>query len=352
MIMKSKQYQQDVEMTAQLPLDWGKLRRTSILLTGACGLIGSFLIDVLMCRNRLAGEKITVCGVTRNEKKARERFAPYLGEGLSFLEWDVTKPCPKEGAAFDYIIHGASNTHPLAYASDPVGTIGGNILGLWHLMELAVSHMPRRLLLLSSVEIYGENRSGKDSFSEEDLGYLNCNTVRAGYPESKRLSESLCQAFYDQYGVEFVTARLSRVYGPTMRMEDSKALSQFIKNAVRGEDVVLKSEGNQYYSYTYVADAVYALLLILLKGESAEAYNVADEGSDITLRDLAGLLAGQAGTQVVFQVPDSGEKKGYSTATRAILDAGRLKELGYRSLYPIGTGIAHTVSILREIGLR
>lgn len=339
-------------MAAQLPLDWGRLRRSSILVTGACGLIGTFLIDVLMCRNRLAKDQIKICGVTRNRERAREKFAPYLEEGLSFLEWDVTKPCPEDGMDFDYILHGASNTHPLAYASDPVGTIGGNILGLWHLMELAVSHPPKRLLLLSSVEIYGENRSGKDSFSEEDLGYLDCNTVRAGYPESKRLSESLCQAFFDQYGVEFVTARLSRVYGPTMRMEDSKALSQFIKNAVRGEDIVLKSEGKQYYSYTYVADAVYALLLILLNGESGKAYNVADEGSDITLRDLAALLAGQAGTQVVYQLPDTREKKGYSTATRAILDAGRLKELGYAARYPIGTGIAHTVSILRETGLR
>ena len=348
-MIKSKQYKNDVMATAQLPLDWGKLRSTSILLTGACGMIGTFLIDVLMCRNRVWKDNIKICGVTRRKAEAEKKFASCLEEGLSFLEWDVTTPFPKEEEQiWDYMIHGASNTHPLAYSADPVGTIGGNVLGLWNLLEMGRRCLKKRLLFMSSVEIYGENATDIPAFAETDLGYLNCNTLRAGYPESKRLSESLCQAYRSQYGIDFASARLSRVYGPTMREDDSKALSQFIKNAVRGEDIVLKSEGNQYFSYTYVADAAAALLWVLLEGETGEAYNVADERSDITLKDLAGLLAKSAGTRVVFQLPDQEEQKGYSTATRAILDGRKIKGLGYAARYSIEEGLAHTVSVLRE----
>ncbi len=113
---------------------------------------------------------------------------------------------------------------------------------------------------MSSVEIYGENVQAVPAFEEGDLGYIDCNTVRAGYPESKRLCESICQAYAAQYQVEFVTGRFSRVYGPTMQADDSKALAQFIRDAVNSRDIVLKSEGKQLYSYTYVADAVSALL--------------------------------------------------------------------------------------------
>ncbi|MGI6007474.1 MAG: NAD-dependent epimerase/dehydratase family protein [Ruminococcus sp.] len=347
-MIKSEQYQCDVAVTAQLPLNWGKLRSTSILLTGACGMIGTFLIDVLMYRNLVYHDNIKIRGVTRQRGEAEKKFASYLDRGLSFLEWDVTKPLQNPEPGYEYMIHGASNTHPLAYAADPVGTIGSNILGLWQLMKLAENHIPKRFLLMSSVEIYGENVTGIPAFGEKDLGYLDCNTLRAGYPESKRLSESICQAYRSQYGVDFVTARLSRVYGPTMRWEDSKALSQFIKNAVRGEDIVLKSEGNQYYSYTYVADAVAALLLILLEGQSGEAYNVADEKSDIRLKDLAGILAGYAGTRVVFKVPDQEERKGYSTATKAILDGEKIRRLGFKAQFPIEKGLEHTVRIMKE----
>lgn len=348
-MIESKQYQSDVEMTAQLPLNWGKLRSASILLTGAGGMIGTFLIDVLMYRNRVWNDNIKICGVTRRKAEVQKRFAPYLKEGLTFLEWDVTQPYPeKEAGVYDYVIHGASNTHPLAYGADPVGTIGGNVMGLWQLLNLGSSHTSSRFLLMSSVEIYGENVTGIPAFKENDLGYLDCNTVRAGYPESKRLSESLCQAFRAQYGIDFVTARLSRVYGPTMRPEDSKALSQFIKNAVKGENIVLKSEGKQYYSYTYVADAAAALLLLLLEGVSGEAYNVADERSDVTLKELAEKLAQIAGTGVVFQVPDREEQKGYSTATKAILDGSKIRDLGYCARFSIEEGLKHTVSILKE----
>ena len=132
-----------------------------------------------------------------------------------------------------------------------------------------------------------------------------------------------------QRSMDAVILRLSRVYGPTMLASDSKALAQFLKKGIAREDIVLKSLGGQYYSYTYVGDAVSAILHILLHGENGEAYNVADPASDITLKDLAGLIADCAGTKVVYELPDAVETAGYSKATRAVLDAAKLKKLGW-----------------------
>ena len=198
------------------------------------------------------------------------------------------------------------------------------------------------------MEIYGENRKDVDKFGESYLGYIDCNTVRAGYPESKRLSEALCNAFEAQKEQDFVIGRFSRVYGPTMGIDDSKAIAQFIRKAAAGEDIVLKSDGNQLYSYTYVVDAAVAALYLLLYGKSGEAYNVADENSEITLKDLAGILAEAAGSRVVFELPDAVEQAGYSTATKALLDTKKINELGWRAKTPIKEGLEKTVQILRD----
>ena len=160
----------------------------------------------------------------------------------------------------DYIIHLASNTHPKSYANQPISTITTNVLGTINLLELAKNNPGSRVLLLSSVEIYGENKSNeKESFSEKDFGYIDCNTVRAGYNESKRCSETLACAYNSECGVDFVIARLCRCYGPTLLKTDTKALSQFIFHALKSENIVLKSEGLQNYSYIYASDQAYLL---------------------------------------------------------------------------------------------
>ena len=131
-----------------------------------------------------------------------------------------------------------------------------------------------------------------------------------------------------------------------MLMSDTKAISQFIRKGIAGEDIVLKSAGTQYYSYTYVSDAVSGLLYVLLNGENGEAYNIADERSDIMMKDLAAIIAGVAGKKVVFEIPDAVEAAGYSTATKARLDGKKLKKLGWDAKYSINEGIKRTIEIL------
>ncbi len=344
-------YSEDINNVCKLSLPWDELRGKSIMLSGATGLIGSFFVDVISEKNITDGLNCTVYALVRNEGKAKARFSKFADDThLVFIPYDVKYPLVTDTPEkIDYILHLASNTHPMLYATDPIGTITTNIIGLQNLLEFAAAHRCERFIFASSNEVYGENRGDAELFDEDYCGYINCNTLRAGYPESKRCGEALCQAYKSQKGLDVCVARLTRSYGPTMIMSDTKAVSQFIKKGVAGEDIVLKSEGTQYYSYTYTADAASGLLWILLAGESGEAYNIADISGDITLKDLASIIAEMNGKKVVFELPDAVEAAGYSRATKARLDGSKIRALGWKPMYNIKTGMERTVKILRSI---
>ncbi len=215
----SKLYMEDVKNVASLNLPWEKLRDRSIMLSGATGLIGSFLIDVILEKNDSDNLNCKVYALVRDKNKAEIRFNKYKrNSNLVFVLYDVKENIKMEYIKkVDYILHLAANTHPLLYATDPIGTITTNIIGVQNLLDFAVEHNVERFLFASSCEIYGENRGDSEFFGEDYMGYINCNTLRAGYPESKRCGESLCQAYKVQKGLDITVARLTRTYGPTMK---------------------------------------------------------------------------------------------------------------------------------------
>lgn len=346
----NKKYMEDVNYILSLDLPWNRLQDKCMMISGATGLIGSFLIDVILEKNNRNNLNCTIIALGRDPQKALDRFSKYREDRhLQFMSYDVNSPLKMEHHdKIDYILHLASNTHPILYASDPIGTITTNIIGLYNMLECAIEHSASRFLFASSNEIYGENRGDVEFFDEEYCGYIDSNTLRAGYPESKRCGEALCQAYKAQKDLDVVIARVTRSYGPTMNMNDTKAVSQFIKKGICNEDIVLKSNGSQFYSYTYVADVVSGLLMTLLEGKSGEAYNIADESGDITLKNLATYIAEISNTKIRYEIPSEIEQSGYSKATKARLDGTKIKQLGWKPQYDIKSGIERTISILKE----
>lgn len=347
MLIENKDYIEDLEYINTLE-GLERLDGSTVFVTGATGMIGSVLCDALMYRNEKYGSGIKILALARNAERAKARFEKYSDDPrFVFIEGDINKPLGFH-EKFDYMFHCASNTHPKDYAADPIGTVLTGVIGTKNALDYAQLCGAKRSVFLSSVEIYGENRGDTERFSENYLGYIDCNTLRAGYPEGKRAGEALCQAYIEKYGMDIVIPRICRVYGPSMLSTDSKALAQFIKKAAAYEDIVLKSEGTQLFSYCYTADVVFALFLLLLRGEKGQCYNIADSRSDIRLKDLAAILAKEAGKQVVFELPDEQERKGYSKATQALLDPARINRLGFAPKYDIKSGLEKTLKILRE----
>ena len=327
------------------------IKGKTYLISGTTGMIGSLMTDVLLYGNIWEDFNCKIIALVRNQEKARARFEGF-GEnnGLLIRSADISEHLNNidfKGLNIDYIIHAASNTHPIAYATDPVNTVLSNILGANNLLQLAVEQKVQRFLFLSSVEIYGENRGDTERFDESYCGYIDCNTLRATYPEGKRAAESLCHAYHKQYGVDFVIARLARAYGPTLQRSDTKALSQFLWNGLAGDPIVLKSAGTQKYSYIYAGDAVLGLLWLLTNGVCGNAYNLTGMDSDVTLKDLARMIANYTKTEVHFELPDAVEAAGYSKATKAMLDSHKITENGFQTTTSLREGIARTLDILR-----
>lgn len=321
--------EQDIKAAAN-SIDLSKLKGKTILMSGGTGFIGTYISHIIRYRNKQFGDNIKLISLSRRGGETDST--------LKCIKCDINQKIELNDYV-DYILHLASNTHPKQYAEDPVGTITTNIFGCKNLLDVGIEKHIKRFLLASSVEIYGEcvDKPVDESYS----GYIDCNKARSGYNESKRLCEALCQSYKSQYGLDFVTARLSRVIGPD-RKQDTKAIAQFIDKAINNEDIILKSKGNQLYSYTYVSDVAVAILKILCDGVNGEAYNVAAEPDDMTLGDYASYIASLANKSVKFEIEDNDS---VSKATYALLDNSKLKKIGWAPRYTVKEGLELTYKI-------
>ena len=341
-------YYDDLKIVAELSLPWEQIKGKSILIAGATGLICSFMVDVLMCRNENFGDNIKIFAMGRNKKNATKRFHHYFNEeNFIFLEHDVIKTFNYE-YHFDYIVHGASNSYPQAYSLDPVGTIQGNIFGINNILEYAINHNIKRTLYISSGEIYGQGNC-IGGFKEDYSGYVDCINPRSSYPSGKRTSETLSISYSKQYNLDVVIARPCHIYGAPFTNMDNRAVPQFIRNVLNNQDIVLKSDGMQMRSYCYIVDCVSALLTILFYGKKGQAYNIADEKSEITIRNLAQIIANYENKKIVFENPDDIEKVGYSLITNSVLCSDKLFGLGWTAKFDIKTGLKRTINILKSM---
>lgn len=317
----------------------------SILITGATGLIGSSIADILLRRNELSNENIHLIFAGRNAKKVEERFYIYKKDkDYEFCEYDATedKEC---GIRADYIIHAASNADPVSYATKPVETILSNIVGLKTLLETSRNTKGSRVLYISSSEVYGKDL--KAPYKEDEYGYVDILDARSCYPSAKRCGETLCAAYRSQYDVDVVIVRPGHIYGPMFTEKDSKASAQFARKAFGGDDIVLKSRGNQMRSYCYSLDCATAILTVLVKGVSGDAYNISNRNSLATISDLAQTFAKKASVTVRYEKPSASEKEAFNKMSNSTLDSQKLESLGWQGVFTLSEGVERTINSMQ-----
>lgn len=324
--------EEDFDKITKRDISWDALRNSSFVITGATGLIGSLIVKYLLYANRTMNFGAKIYAVVRNVEKADKIFAEEKTDALTYIVADLTKEKVNCEGDCDYIVHAAAVTASKVMVSDPVGTICTSIDGTEKMLQLAVEKKAKAFIYISSMEIYGQPTVGGKT-AEQDLGYVDIENVRSCYPEGKRMCECLCTAYAAQYGVNVISARLAQTFGAGILPTENRVFAQFARSVMRGENIVLHTTGESEGNYVYTADAIAAIMTLLVKGKAGEAYNIANEDSHITIRNMAELVAREiAGEkiQVVIDIPEDSVSLGYAPPIKMWLDASKMRELGWK----------------------
>ena len=319
-----------IRTTSWLP--WQQLHGRTVLVTGATGLIGSALIRALLWYSAHSDAGIRVVALVRDPARAEALFAGPLAAGapLTFVHGDVETFGTPDGPV-DHVVHGASITASADFVARPVETIATALRGTERVLELAREKQVRSVAYLSSMEVYAAP-DGSRRITESTFDGLDPMQVRSSYPESKRMAEALCAAYAAEHAVPARVLRLTQTFGPGVARGDARVFAQLARSAVEGRDIVLHTTGETRRSYLYTADAVTAILAVLLGGADGEAYNAANEATYCSIREMADLVARTVGAAPVnVRVEAHGAAtRGYAPTLKMDLDTAKLQRLGWR----------------------
>ena len=343
--MNKKILEEDLEVIASASLPWEDFRNSTVLISGANGFLPAYMVETLLYLNTVRELNIKIVGLVRNKEKALVRFSQHKERNdLTFIVQDVCEPinCVDK---IDYIVHAASQASPKFYGTDPVGTLSANTLGTYNLLQLARKNDVKSFLYFSSSEVYGQVDDSQIPTKENQYGYLDPTNLRSCYAESKRMGETMCVSWFNQYSVLTKIVRPFHTYGPGLSLDDGRAFADFIANILHDKDIVMKSDGSALRPYCYLADAVQGFFTVLLKGENGQAYNIGNPQCEVSILDLA--------TQLVNLFPEKGltivrkdiRNQGYikSIVSRNSPDISKIKEWGWQPSTSIEDGFRRTI---------
>lgn len=329
--------QEDMEYICSAEyIPWEKLRGKHILITGGTGLIGSTLIRGLMYAEQKKKLGMQIIAIVRSMERVRAVFSAEEIDSacIDFICCDLDHAIELKGTA-DYIIHGASPTASAYFASHPVETIKAGICGTMNLLDLAVEKQSEAFLFLSSMEVYGKVER-EDLLEENCLGFIDPLKVRSCYPETKRLCETLTASYASEYGVRAMSIRLAQTFGPGVLYDDKRVFAMMARCAMQGEDICLLTRGRSKHPYLYTAQAVTAILCVLLNGSAGSSYNAANPDTYGSIAEMGEMVAekfGQGNISVVFANNEDTSK--YPEESFLNLSIEAIRQLGWKPEYDL-----------------
>ena len=331
----------DLRIITDSAVNWNMYLNSTVLVTGATRRLGRYIFETLADIDLNFNLNMKILGLVRSERKAQEIFGNLLNlPNIHVLYQNVNSPIEYD-ESIDYIFHTAGPAAPKDYDA-PVETLWAHVNGTHNVMECARLHQTKRVFYVSTVEVYGEWKSD-EKIKETDMGVMQHLKARACYPEAKRLCETMLASYKQEYGISYCGVRLCHTLGPGVSLTDGRGFAEFMDCALQNKDIVLHSDGGAMRTYTYIADAVNAMFLIMDKGEDA-LYNVANEDNLISIRDLAEMIVKILPDRTCkVRFSDEASKLQYLPFKLAILDTRKIRELGWKPVTDIETTFRWTM---------
>lgn len=336
--------EEDMMYITKADIDWHEIEGKVILITGANGMLPSYLVKTVLYLNEYTfANKTKIYAIVRNKAQSSIVFKEHLDDlNLEIIEHDVCQEFQIDGE-IDYIIHAASQASPKYYSTDPVGTLSANVMGTYNLLNLAVEKKVSSFLYFSSSEIYGVLDDTDLSIGEEDIGIINPLDIRSCYAESKRMSETMCRAWAHQFEVPVKIVRPFHTYGPGMKLDDGRVFADFVSNMVNRKDIVMKSDGKQKRSFCYISDATIGYFTVLLKGKNGEAYNIGNSKEEVSIGQLAERLVNLSPELNLKVIKQDDRNSMSNILTRSCPDIAKASLLGWVPHIGIDEGFRRTI---------
>lgn len=322
-------FKEDMRWICSADLPWEKLRNSTVLVTGGTGLIGMTVINALIYAGRERGLGLEVCAVVRDTNKARRVLGSLVNAPELRLLVGSMQELPPLPEKIDYWIHGACPTASAFMNEHPVEVIRTSVEGTIGLLEEAGKRSTKGFLFLSSMEAFGEVNT-EDMLDESAIGKIDLGKTRSCYPESKRMCEMLCTSYAAEYGLPAMSIRLAQTFGPGVDYNDRRVFAMMIRNAIDGKDIVLATKGTSRHPYLYTAQAVTAILTVLLSGVPGETYNAANPATYCSIFEMGEMVAREvAGGKIAVRVDESGDASRYPAPSFLNMDISRIQALGW-----------------------
>lgn len=308
----------------------------TVLVTGAAGFIGSHLCEALLARGHRV---IAVDNLSTGDLSHLDRLLGHAG--FTFQRRDVGLEPTSDMARAGRIFNLACPASPAHYQNAPVDTVLSSVLGVWRLLELARA-TGARLLQSSTSEVYGDAQQHPQD--ESYWGHVNPIGPRACYDEGKRCAEAMLMAYRQQHHVDACMARLFNTYGPRLRPGDGRVVSNFIVQALLGDDLTVYGDGQQTRSFCYVDDTLRGLLLLMSSGETGPV-NLGNPGEHtmLGLAEQVLRLTGSRSRLVFRPLPQDDPRRRCPDITRA------RTTLAWEPEVPLEEGLQRTIHHFRQL---